>query len=291
MSLTGQMLKTYTIGPLIGKGGLGEVYQAFTSDQARVAIKVLRGELAQNVDFQNRFIREIRLMQAVKHDNIVPIYDFGVEDDKIYMVMKLIEGSTLTKLMKRHRFNPQTIWPVLRDIAAGVNAGHEQKIVHRDLKPDNILVSGGAGKQVKFYLADFGLSKRPGIDETLTATGAAVGTPEYISPEAAIGGEVDTRSDVYSLGVIIYELLVNVLPFTSRNRYDIAYHHIETLPPPLTDHHAEFPRSLQRVILKSLEKKADDRYQTTPEFADAYYEALRTLSPEQRRTVYTASGA
>lgn len=281
----GEQIKEYIVGPLVGRGGLGEVYQAFNEKGERVAVKIMRDEFASDPQFQNRFIREIRLMQSVQHENIVPILDYGFFRKTLFMVMKFIEGPTLVRLMLQQQFSPTAVWHVLRDIAPAVNAGHEKNIIHRDLKPDNVLVEGH-GKNLKFYLADFGLSKRPGLDTTLTERGTAVGTWEYMAPEMAFSTDPDPRSDIYSLGVMTYELLTGRLPFEDKNPYNLLKMHADDPPPPMTDHHPEFPISLQQVIFKALEKSCEDRYSDTIAFARAYYDALKDLPDEIRSKIY-----
>lgn len=281
----GDQIKDYIVGPLVGRGGLGEVYQAFTSIGERVAIKVMRAEFASDPQFQNRFIREIRLMQTVQHENIVPILDYGFYHNTLFMVIKFIDGTTLVGLMKQQQFSPAATWHVLHDIAPAVNAGHEKNIIHRDLKPDNVLIEG-RGKTLKFYLADFGLSKRPGLDTTLTERGTAVGTWEYMPPEMAYSEDPDPRSDVYSLGIMVYQLLTGRLPFENKNAYQLLKMHAEDPPPPITDQHPDFPFQLQKVVFKALEKSRDSRYSSTLDFARAYYEVLKNLPDDIRSKIY-----
>ncbi len=284
----GEQVKTYIIGMMVGRGGLGEVYQAFNAKGERVALKIMREELASDPQFQNRFVREIRLMQAVVHENIVPILDYGFHNNTLFMVMKFIDGTSLLRLMNRQPFSPAAVWHVLRDIAPAVNAGHQKDIIHRDLKPDNVLVEGH-GKTLKFYLADFGLSKRPGVDTTLTERGVGVGTWEFAPPEMVRGEVADPRSDVYSLGVMTYQMLVGQLPFEDRNTYNLIKMITEAHPPLLTLLNPEFPVGLEAVVLRSIAKSRDDRYPSTLDFAKAFYNVLKDLPDEVRGKSYWQS--
>jgi serine/threonine-protein kinase len=286
-TLTGQKIKSYTVGPIIGRGGLGDVYQAFTDAGERVAIKVMRDEFAQDPQFQNRFLREIRLMQAAQHSNIVPIHDFGVSNNQLYLVMQLMSGPTLNKLMEKTPFTPMTTWQVLKDIAPAIHAGHERGIIHRDLKPENILIDG-RGENMKFYLSDFGLSKRPGIDQTLTAAGVSVGTVEYMAPEIGMGESFGATADIYSLGIMIYEMLVGKVPFTGKNTYKVVMMHIQDAPPALASFHADVPASLNTLVMRAIAKNPSDRFASALDFARAYYHVLKDLPREARHRTYWA---
>lgn len=284
--LPGEQVKNYVVGSLVGQGGLGEVYQAFNAKGERVALKVIRADLAHDPQLQSRFVREIRLMQAVIHDNIVPILDFGAYNNTIFMVMKFINGTSLLRLMKRQPFSPQAAWHIIRDIAPAIEAGHQKNIIHRDLKPDNILVEGH-GKDIKFYLSDFGLAKRPGIDGTLTEAGTTVGTYEYLPPEMATSSETaDAQSDIYSFGITVYQLLCGKLPFEADNIYQMIKMHVSSPPPPLTTKHPDFPPTLEAVVLKALAKSPQDRFATILDFARAYYDVLIHLPEEVRTKAY-----
>lgn len=286
-SLTGQEIDGYIIGPLLGAGGMGEVYQAFPLDTTTpVAIKVLRGEYALDTDFQARFVREVRLMESLRHEHIIPIYRYGIYEDKmLYFTMRLINGASLAVLLKRRKFTPQSTWVILEQAAAALQFGHERSIVHRDVKPDNIFIEQ-YDTDPHVFLGDFGLGKMIGVDHTLTAEGAAVGTPEYMCPEGAMGERLDPRGDIYSLTVVAYEMLTGVLPFNESHSHLTAMAHI-TKPVPLpTLLRPDFPSALEDFLLHGLEKDREARFQTMREFAENYYQALMTLSPDERQTVY-----
>jgi serine/threonine-protein kinase len=196
-SLTGQEINGYRIGPLLGVGGMGEVYQAFAlSDNSPVAIKFLRSDVTDEPNFQARFIREIRIMEALSHPNIVPIIDHGlVNGVQLYYAMRLITGMALSTFAKRQPFTPANYWIVLEQMTAALAFGHSQNVVHRDLKPDNIFIERNPEGGWHVFVGDFGLGKREGQDHTLTEAGAAVGTPHYMSPEAIMGERPNRLSD------------------------------------------------------------------------------------------------
>ena len=178
--------------------------------------------------------------------------------------------------------------PILDPLTQALEYAHSQGIIHRDLKPSNVLVSDSDNH---IYLADFGLGKRPGLDTRLTETGISVGTPMYMSPEAAVGEEVDLRSDIYSLGVMLYELLLNKLPFAGSDGAAIMYAHLyKPVPLPSSEDHS-FPLALEAVILRCLSKDRRDRYQTTRHFFSDFAAALDSLPEAEANGYYGGSGS
>lgn len=284
-SLSGQELNGYVIGPLIGGGGMGEVYQAFAPDRSPVALKVLRSEYAFEPDLQARFVREIRLMQAAQHENIIPILDYGSSGGMLYFVMKLINGATLSHLMKRRRFSPLDTWKVFKPIAQALHFIHTKGIVHRDVKPSNVFIERQSeGWHV--YLGDLGLGKDLNNDNNLTAAGARLGTHEYMSLEAAMGQELDHRTDVYSLAVMAYEMLLGTLPVKPNSKGEVT---IPILLRPIAlpmELNPKFPLPLQPALMRGLEKEREARYQTVMEFAEAFHKGLSQLSEERLTTDY-----
>lgn len=268
---SGQTIKNYLIGALLAQGATGDVYQARSVTGQQVAIKILNDKLAEDGEFQQRFIREIRLTIALAHDHIVPILDFGYENDALFMVSKLIHGPSLAERVKKHPPTLAEVGIIIQHIAPAVHAGHQQGIIHRDLKPGNILYDE---IEKKYYLSDFGFSKRPGIDSNLTDVGIAVGTPNYISPEAIVGENLGAHSDVYSFAVMVYELLVGVLPFQQKQIYDLSMAHMQVPPPRMIIHAPDFPLELETVVLKGLAKKPEERHPSMLAFASDYADAL-----------------
>lgn len=284
--LSGNNLNSYLLGQRIGSGAMGEVYQAYPDLDAKremVAVKVLHPEFAKDAAFKARFEREMRLMQALEHPHIVPLLDFGVAQGYLYIVMKLINGITLSRLMRKQHFSPKAAWNILKPLAAALTYGHEQYILHRDIKPSNVLLEHGSWQ---VYLMDFGLGKKPGFDTTLTATGVSIGTPEYMSPEAALGEDIDYRTDIYSLAVMLYELLLGVLPFDYEKPHLTALAHLNETPPHPCQLNPAFPAALAEVILRSLAKAPAERHQSVQEFADDFSWAISSLSEAAQEADY-----
>ncbi|HEX3053511.1 MAG TPA: serine/threonine-protein kinase [Aggregatilineaceae bacterium] len=287
--LIGQNLSGYIVDSLIGAGGMGRVYQAHEIDsQAPAAIKVMLPEYAQDENFRQRFLREAQLMITLRHPHLIPVYTFGTWQDYIYIIMQIVRGPSLETILKHRSFTPLTAWQIVRPVTDALGYGHANQVLHRDLKTGNILIEKrGEGNHV--FLGDFGLGKRPGVDITLTATGVSVGTPEYMAPEVALGTPADPRADLYSMGVIIYELLLGKLPFKGRNPQMTALAHVDQPVPLPRTLHPQFPRRLQAVLLQTLEKDPVARYQSAEELQIAYYDAVKSLDDEARRLCYWTS--
>ena len=284
-SLTGQIVGKYTVGPLLGVGGMGEVYQATDTDGKPVAIKFLRSEFVADAGAPARFIREIRIMEALEHENIMPILGHGIiNGNTLYYTMRLINGMTLATLMKRQPMTPRTAWEVLEQLFRALEYGHSQKVVHRDIKPDNVFIE--RRDKLHVYLGDFGLGKRSGIDSTLTEADSAIGTPHYMSPEAIMGEKPDPRSDIYSTCVLAYELYLDVLPFDEEFAHSTAIAHVTKPVPKPTELNPNFPAAIERVLLKGLEKKAKNRQQSMGEVITEFLNAYDTLSEKELDTVF-----
>lgn len=287
-SYTGQDINGYKIGPLIGVGGMGEVYQATDPENGElVAIKFLRSDFNEDTEAQSRFIREIRIMEAMHHPNIVPILKYGVLDGTtLYYAMRLIQGMSLATMFKRQRFSPEGFWEVLEQVTAALEFGHSQGVVHRDIKPDNVFIERDEQGKMLVYLGDFGLGKRKGVDVTLTEADAIIGTPHYMSPEAIMGERHDKRSDIYSLAVLTYEALLGVVPFNEEHAHQTAIAHVTQPPPPPSTINPNFPVYLENVILRGLEKSLDDRQSSAAEFAEEYKAALAKMDADERQQTY-----
>ena len=289
MHLTGSVIDGFRIGSRLGGGAMGEVYEAFPDPAApgnKVAIKFLSSDLLDDEEFVARFEREMRLMQSLEHPNIIPMIGYGAGTDYLYITMKLIDGVSLATLMRQRRFSPIATWNILRPLSEALEYGHSEGVVHRDVKPGNIMLEQHADGP-HLYLMDYGMSKKPGMDVTLTEKGISVGTPEYMSPEAAMGRPVDHRADVYSLAVVVYELLLGVLPFDLGEPHLTALAQVRDAPPLPSSRNPDFPRPLEEVILTSLAKSAADRHASVTALAQEYYEAAASLSDEEQRTQYT----
>ncbi|MEO8392852.1 MAG: serine/threonine-protein kinase [Chloroflexota bacterium] len=281
-SLVGQKLGEYQVERLIGIGAMGEVYEV-SRDNQRFAIKIIHEELAQQGALRERFLREVRMMQVLQHPHIVPIVDFGWNGKRLFLVMPYIDGITLTDMMKAQRFSPLQVWKILVPLTQALEHAHAQGVVHRDLKPGNILITYS---DAHLYLLDFGLGKRPDQDIRLTEAGISVGTPSYMSPEAAAGEEVDSRSDIYSLGIMLYELLLGKLPFEGLLSSMIMYAHLYEPVPLPSGEDRRFPFALEAVILRCLVKDRWDRYATMGELIADYEAALQSLTETEASSFY-----
>jgi len=273
--MTGKMLGKYRLIERLGRGGMAEVYRAYQPRLERdVAVKVMLGYLAEDDKFVGRFKREAKAVAALHYPNIVQIYDFDIEDDVYYMVMEYIDGETLKARLKRlnsegKRIPLDEVARVFRALCDALDYAHAQGRVHRDIKPANVMFDGE-----RLVLTDFGIASIVG-GTRYTASGAMVGTPAYMSPEQGQGDPGDVRSDVYSLGVILYEMVTGRLPFDADTPLAIVLKHLnEPLPPP-SQVCADVPPAVERVILKALAKSPDDRYQSAGALAEALAAAVK----------------
>jgi len=252
----------YKILGILGKGGMGIVYKALDPDIERdVAIKTIRFDTftdgTEKDDLMARFMREARAAGKLAHPNIVTIYEVGREKDVTYIVMQYIEGQNLQGLMHSgKKFSSQEIIELMRPICHSLDYAHENGIVHRDIKPANIMID----KSGKPFLADFGVARVE--TSTMTQAGTAVGTLSYMSPEQIQGQTVDGRSDIFALGVILYELLSGKKPFFGDNISTIVYKIVHEEPQRITEVNQDLPRGYESVIKKVLAKNPEDRYQT-----------------------------
>ncbi|MDQ2715809.1 MAG: protein kinase [Chloroflexota bacterium] len=273
--IEGLTLGRYELRRRVAQGGMAEVYLAYDRRVRRqVAIKVLYGR---DESFVRRFEREALAVGALSHDHILPLYDFGEQSPWYYLVMPYVEGGTLRDyLYKRKQLTLEEAASFLDQIASALQHAHDHGVVHRDVKPSNILLRPDGYA----YLADFGLAKAIMGAEALTSDGTIVGTPEYMAPEQS-NGLNDYRSDIYSLGVILYQMLTGRVPFTAESPVAIFLRHIQTKPPSPREINGEIPLSIEGVILKALAKDPNERYQEAQELSVAYW---KTLQREQLRS-------
>jgi serine/threonine-protein kinase len=276
--LTQALGSSFTVEGEIGRGGMGVVYNARDERLKRkVAIKVLPPELAFREEIRIRFLREAETAARLSHPHIVPIHSVGEgPEGLVYFVMAYVDGESLgARIKRRGKLPPEEARRILMETADALGAGHALGIVHRDVKPDNILLEGSRGRVV---LTDFGIAKAltsttgPG---TLTATGVAIGTPHYMSPEQAAGDrEIDGRSDIYSLGVVGYQMLTDELPFSAPTVPGLLLKQITEQAPYLKDKAPACPDDLAGCVMRSLEKDPEARWPT----ADALRRALESRS-------------
>jgi hypothetical protein len=259
----GTRIGAYEVLAPIGAGGMGEVYRAHdTSLNRTVAVKVISGKMAHDGGARERFLREARAMAAVEHPHLVRIYSFGESAGVVYLVMEYVEGENLGDRLRRlTKFQLDETLQIARQIVDGLEAAWERGMVHRDIKPSNILIDAKDHVRV----ADFGLAKaaEAAADETLlTHTSAIVGTPHYLSPEQARGDKVDFRSDIYSLGIVLYEMLTGAPPFTGASPVAVVAHQLHSPLPPLREKRPELPLGLVQVVEQMTEKDASRRPQS-----------------------------
>ncbi len=257
---------SYTLEGEIGRGGMGVVYNARDERlKRRVAVKVLPPDLAFREEIRTRFLREAETAARLSHPHIVPIYSVGESPDGlVYFVMAYVDGEPLSaKLKRRGRLPPDEARRIMIETADALGAAHGVGIIHRDVKPDNILLEGSRGRVV---VTDFGIAKALSSTTggaTLTATGVAIGTPHYMSPEQAAGDrEIDGRSDLYSLGVVSYQMLVGELPFHAPTVPGILMKQITERAPLVTDRRPDCPDDLAAAVMRCLEKDPEDRWST-----------------------------
>ena len=284
----------YELLDKLGEGGMGTVYLArriHIGDE--VAIKVLHPQFVRDKDAVARFRREARAAALIQHPNVVAIYDYGEEpgdDAPAFIVMELVRGQTLRQMLRREgKLDPARAVALMREICAGVGAGHRRQVVHRDLKPDNVIVlapdseSDGEEARERVKVVDFGIAKLRDLaaDLTLTETGVVLGTPYYMSPEQCRGETLDARSDVYSLGAVLYEMLSGAPPFTGATATAVVAKQLTAIPRPLAAF-AQIPNALEALVFRALAKEPPDR----PADAGALARALgAALTPPEARVV------
>ena len=275
--LIGRSLGPYRILELIGRGGMAAIYKAYQPATDRVvAVKVLLETRADDPEVVRRFEHEARIIAGLEHRNIVPVYDFGKQDELLYLVMRYMRAGTLSDVLRRSRLLPADAAGILTDIAAALDYAHNLSIVHRDIKPNNILVDAEAHA----YLTDFGLAKVLGDSLELTRSGASMGTPAYMAPEQVAGGEVSRRTDIYSLGVTLYEMLTGAVPFIADSPMAVAMMQLRETQRPARELSPWIPAEVDAVVERAMAKLPDDRYATAGEMARALtYAAGRDTWP------------
>ncbi|KAF0236594.1 MAG: serine/threonine protein kinase bacterial, partial [bacterium] len=269
----------YCVESKIGQGGMGNVYKArHVHMDTMVAVKILHPHLVSDQTTVERFRREARAAITVNHPNAIHVMDFGVTGDKtVYLVMEFLEGISLRKLLETEKYlSPEKTINTVKQVCAAVEAAHSKGIIHRDLKPDNIVILDYDTPNEQVKVLDFSIAKLKVASDgpvNLTQQGMVVGTPQYMSPEQAEGQELDVRSDLYSLGVIVYEMLTGDLPFKATTPMALILKHIHALPRPLRELKENISPALEAVVLRTLAKKRDDRPQSATQLAEQLEEA------------------
>src|SRR4051794_31170415 len=249
----------YELGDAIGHGGMADVFLAHDRLLDRdVAVKVLASAFASDPTNFERFRREAQSAAGLNHPNIVAVYDWGEADDTSYIVMEYVPGQTLRELMQAYgRLSPTEAARIAAEIADALSFAHAHGVVHRDVKPGNVLIT----PQGQVKVTDFGIARAESGDP-LTKTGSVLGTATYFSPEQAQGFPLDGRSDVYALGVVLYEMLTGVAPFTANTPVSIAYKHVREAPAPPSTIVPELAGAMDHIVLTAMAKDVDERYQS-----------------------------
>jgi len=294
MDMIGRTLGNYRIEMLLGSGGMGQVYRATHVHLGRPsAIKVLHLQYAEDPSFQARFLQEARAVAALSHPNIVEVFDFGEEDGLLYLVMELCPDGSVRSLLQQatdegHLLPLEFGLDLVEQAAEGLEYAHSQGMVHRDIKPDNLLLKRStvavADEKLLVKISDFGLARlaEGGIE---TKSGITMGTPAYMSPEQCQGLELDGRSDVYSLGIVLYEVATGRRPFEVQSLSDAVYKHVYIDPPAPREAKPDLPPQLEEIILRCMAKRPDDRYGSAAKLAIA----MRTLNLTERSPQPAAS--
>lgn len=281
----GETIGPYRILEKLGQGGMATVYKAYHAALDRyVALKVLHPAFGEDKSFEARFQREARVVAKLEHPNIVPVYDYAEHEHRPFLVMKFIEGETLKARLGRGPLSSDEIMRVVDSVGAALAYAHKQGILHRDIKPSNVLISEDGG----MYLADFGLARIAQAGESTLSTDSIMGTPQYISPEQARGDkDLDAGTDIYSFGVMIYEMVVGQVPFSADTPFSIIHDHIYTPLPLPRSINPKVPESVERVLLKALAKERADRYVGVPSMVQAFKAAWRLAGKPMQGTALT----
>ncbi len=271
-TLIGQRLGQYEIIAKIGAGGMATVYRARQASVDRdVALKVIRADLMEDENFLGRFQREARMIASLQHLHVLKVFDYGTEGSIAYLVMELLEGGSLNRLLRRAGALPLPLTIRMIDqISMALDYAHGRGIIHRDLKPDNVLLD----QHPNAFLTDFGIAKLLSETTSYTRTGMVMGTPAYMAPELWSGQPADARADIYALGVILYEMVTGVSPFSGDTPFHIMHRHIYEMPPSIRDVNNNLPAAVDSVIGKALAKDANQRFTNAGQLAAAFREAL-----------------
>lgn len=284
MIIKGQMIDNrYKIIRSIGEGGMANVYLAFdTILEREVAVKVLRGDLAEDEKFIRRFQREANAASSLRHPNIVEMYDVGEDDGKYFIVMEYVNGKTLKSLIKkRGALTLPEVIDIMLQLTSGIACAHDSYIIHRDIKPQNVLIL----EDGRVKITDFGIAMALNSNE-LTQTNSVMGSVHYLPPEQAAGHGSTIKSDIYSLGILMYELLTGKLPFKGENAVEIAIKQMKEPIPSVCEQNKSIPQSVENIVLRACAKNPKNRYDSVSEMYEDIKTALDPSRFDERRLVY-----
>jgi len=286
---TGQIIDgKFTIEALLGAGGMGAVYRAFQHSMERqVAVKLLHRSFSSDSTIVRRFLGEAKAASRLNHPHIITLFDFGqTRNGELYLLMELLEGRPLSALLSETgAMPPKRMVQIITQVCDALEHAHKHDLVHRDLKPDNIFVIEGARRKGDFVkVLDFGIAKFKTVEgsSTITRTGVVCGTPAYMSPEQALGESVDCRSDVYAIGILMYEMLTGQLPFEAESPLKLLMDQVGKRPRAIHRLRNDLPEELAHIVMRALEKSPDDRPRTAAALADLLNAAWDRY--EQRKT-------
>jgi Protein kinase domain len=288
----GMTVGEFVIEAIAGRGGMGIVYRARQREPDRVvALKVIAPDLAGDPNFEARFKSEGRIAARIEHPNVIPIYAVGEDRGTLYIAMRYVVGTDLRAVIEQEgRIEPGRAALLIDQVAQALDAAHGHGLVHRDVKPANILLAPQGGRE-HAYLTDFGLSRLVADSQAITATGALVGTVDYIAPEQVRGERVDARTDVYSLGCVLFHSLTGRVPYPEGNQIAKLYAH-DSRPPPLAlECVPELPAALDGVIARAMAKDPDARYQSAGDLGAAALAAVQAAPPPDAERTVAVGGA
>ena len=269
--LINRTLGGYQIIEQVGIGGMATVYKAYQANMDRyVAIKVLPRQLAEDPSFLARFEQEVRTIARLENKNILPVYDYGEQDGYTYLVMRYVGHGTLKDLTLQGPLPLPTVMDFLEQIAEALQYAHDKGVIHRDVKTSNVLID----EHQQCYLTDFGIAKLAASSAHFTASGALIGTPAYMSPEQCSGMTIDHRSDLYSLGIVLYEMLTGSVPYQAETPVAIVLMHMQSPLPSPRQVNPNIPEPVEQVVFRALAKSPDERYQSARDFAQALRQAM-----------------
>ncbi len=273
----GDVIAGYEVEELVGRGGTGEIYRALDPRlERRVALKLLAESYTEDAGFRERLLRESRIAASLDHPNVVPVYEAGETDDRLFIAMRFVEGSDLQALLRSEGpLEPSRAVAIVSQVADALDAAHARGLVHRDVKPSNVLLDR-QDRREHVYLADFGLTQS--VTDRGPTDGHLVGTVDYVAPEQVRGDDVDGRADVYGLGCMLFEALTGTVPFSGVSDVAVIYAHLEAAPPRASERRSTLPDTLDDVLARAMAKDPDERQATCLALVDEVRVAFGTRS-------------